>query len=337
MPATIKDIARECGVSTAVVSVVLRNKEGRIQCSERNRRLILNTARKLDYKPNLMARSLVRRKTQTIALITKSLQGIPYFYETYQGIKDEASASDYNVITCHTDDKNLLKELDFFEGQVDGVISTISIVARGGEILRRFLNMKQPLVSCFERDKLPGRDLVIPDMKKACKMALEYLQSKMDGGTIGLINSYMIGSGAQMLRKLHSDFLITNELPFREKLMQETEQSVRGGFLAMNELMKNNPDVKAVFCESDLKAIGAIKAVRDSGKRVPDDIAVMGLDNWEAVLQFSDVALTSVDPGKYNTGRQAFKLLYQRMENPEKNIAPKTVVVEPELVIRDSA
>lgn len=336
MPVTIKEIAREAEVSTATVSMILNNKDNNISEATRNR--VLEIVRKRNYIPNTMARSLVTKQTRTIGLIMPDIVN-PFFPEIARGAEDRASMSRYSIIYCNTDD-NLTREDAYIdnlgEKMVDGIIFTHS--ADREDAAGVFERCRVPIVLIDRDYDIPnviGRVLV--DNTNASFTGVNYM---LDQGYRKI--AYIAGSmNTQTARDRLAGYkkaLEERGIPYQDKYVKIGEYKSQWGLEAAKALLEEKIDFDAVFCGNDLIAIGAVKALKDAGYKVPEDIGVMGFDD----IYMSGVvepALTTIKQPKYEMGYQAVELLINAIEaagTPEKSEEAKTIILETELIVRQS-
>lgn len=336
MPITIKEIAREAEVSTATVSMILNNKD--INISEATRNRVLEIVKNRNYIPNTMARSLVTKQTRTIGLIMPDIVN-PFFPEIARGAEDRASLSRYSIIYCNTDD-NLTREDAYIdnlsEKMVDGIIFTHSADREGAA--EGFRRCRVPIVLIDRDYDIPnviGRVLV--DNTKASFTGVNYL---IDQGyrKIAYIAGPMNTQTARDRLEGYKKALEERRLPYHDKYVKIGEYKSQWGMEAAKAFLDENIDFDAVFCGNDLIAIGAVKALKDAGYKVPEDIGVMGFDD----IYMSEVvepALTTIKQPKYEMGYQAVELLINTIETaeaPEKSEGAKTIILDTELIIRQS-
>lgn len=332
---TIKEIAKEAGVSTATVSMILNNKDNNISEATRNR--VLEIVKRTNYIPNTMARSLVTKQTRTIGLILPDITN-PFFPEIARGAEDRASQSRYSIIYCNTDD-NLNREdtcIDILsEKMVDGIIFAHSADrGRVGGVKR----CRVPIVLIDRDYQFPnviGRVLV--DNKKASFTGVNYL---IDQGYRKI--AYIAGSINTMTARDRLEgykvALKERNIPYKDEYVRIGEYRSQWGVEAVRALLDEKIDMDAIFCGNDLIAIGAIKELKNNGYKVPDDIGVMGFDDIY-LSGIVEPALTTIKQPVYEMGYRAADLLINAIESPEESensVDEDTIILETELIIRES-
>lgn len=330
---TIKDVAKKAGVSTSTVSRVI---SGNGPVNDATRQKVMEAVRALNYRPNFLAKGLKEGRTKTIGLIIPNIRN-PIFPAVVRGVEDTARKQGYTVVLCNTDE-DVLIEREYVEKLrkrwVDGfILATVS------EHIDHVLELKKkgfPVVLLIRNiDK--HVDAVIIDNFKAAYKAVSYLV-KTGHKKIAIIK------GNQQLALYRERFrgykqaLKDAGLPLKEQLITgedaECVQWSRDGYNAINRLLDQSIDFDAVFATTDLRAIGAIRAIKDHGLRVPEDISVIGFDN----LEFSsllDPPLSTMAQPFYDMGARAVNKLIQLIKNGQ-NAEPVIDVMEAELIIRKS-
>jgi LacI family transcriptional regulator len=329
-PVTIADVAAEAGVSPATASRAL-NGVGRMRVETRER--VRATARRLGFRPNEAARSLLRGRTFTMGLLTTDSYG-RFSGPVMRGIEDAVGAEQVAIIVCDAR-SDPIRERYYAEAlasrQVDGIIVTGRRVDPRPPLALHGSHV--PVIYAFAQTEPPGRDLcLIPDDRQGGRLATEHL----------------LALGRRRLAHLTGPerFLAARERAdgMREALASAGLELAGGarhgawalgwGYEGMLALLREHPDIDGVFCGADLVAHGAIEAIRESGRRVPADVAVVGFDNWEPIAADPRVSLTSVDMALEPLGMLAGQSLLAMIDGD-----PRTGIVRTpcELVVRASS
>ncbi|WP_330634630.1 LacI family DNA-binding transcriptional regulator [Anaerovorax sp. IOR16] len=329
---TMKDIAKEAGVSIATVSMICNNKDKNI--SEATRTRILELIAKRGYVPNVMARSLVTKKTKTIGLIIPDITN-PFFPEIARGAEDMASKSGYSVIYCNTDDKikrqdNYIKILT--EKMVDGIIFAHSAEKAEAD----FNKFRIPIVLIdrdSKADNVVGRVLV--DNEAASMAGVSYL-IQQGYKKIAYIAGSMKTKTAQDRLAGYRRALMEHGMPYDLKWVKKGSYRSQWGYDAIQEFEKESLSFDAIFCGNDLIAIGAIKALKEKGIYVPKDVGILGFDDVY-LAQMTTPPLTTIRQPKYEMGYRAAELLIDVIEKEKKQEEKKErIILDTELVIRQS-
>ncbi len=330
-PATIKDIARTLNISITTVSRVLRDKP---DVNPATRRAVLELAKKLDYHPNQVALSLVTRQTHSIGVIVPNLDY--FFAASVRGIDDVALEAGYTVMTSQSNEsygREIINTQRLMNGRVDGLIASLSSDTLNIDHFRRLVQRHVPLVF-FDR---VGSDLhaskVLLDNHAGAVQAVTHL---IEQGCQRI--AYLAGpanlSIGQQRREGYIDTLKKHNLPVCEDLIVFSEFDRDFAYQATLQLLDNyQPD--AIFAVSDRLAIGALLALRTRGVQVPTEVALVGF-NDEPVVSLLTPAVSSVAQPAFEMGRMATKLLIEQI-NSDTPMPPRTIIVKPELMIRESS
>lgn len=308
--ATLKDIARIAQVSTSTVSEVLNGK-GRV--SPHTRLAILTAARNVNYRPNELARALRFRKTRTIGLIIPSVSN-PFYPALARGAEDAAFAAGYDLLLCNSDrdpDKEQAYITSLLNKWVDGVILAAPIKLNA-ELLRP-REAGAVLVLMNESTPDPGVDEIWIDYRRAARSAVDHLLQ------LGHRRIAFIG-GPLTIRRFadrldgYRDALIRAGLP-HDRFVRAGGYDHDTGYRLAAELVRSlRPRPTALFCASDMIALGAMAAAVDMGLRVPGDLSVVGLDD----IPFASLVrprLTTVRQPSYDAGQIAVDLALDRLRH----------------------
>jgi len=323
---TIKDVAREAGVSISTASYALNGK-GNI--SEATRAKVLEAARKLNYQKNGFATDLKRTSTRTIALILNDLSG-PYYSELIRGVQETALEHGYDLIACSSfggPESTAIKFLK--EKRVDGVI--VSAHSLPDERILESARKGFPIV-VLDRF-LQGDHIynVLVDNEKGGYMATELLIRSgyrniayISGSTNSYDHQLRFNGYTQALQDYH--------LESPSKLNLSGKFTIDGGYMATKLLIAQRKLPEAVFYANDEMAIGGLKAFQEAGIKVPDDISVIGFDDI-VLAEYVNPPLTTVRQPKYEAGALAAHLIMQLLEGQE---IEHEYMLPTELVVRKS-
>ncbi len=335
---TIKDIAKEAGVSIATVSMIMNQKDKNISDSTREK--VREIASRRGYVPNMMARSLKTRKTRIIGLIIPDITN-PFFPEIARGAEDMASTAGYSVIFCNTDDK-LIREDTYIEILTEKTVDGIIFAHSADRADMEFTACRVPIV-LIDRDSgassLAGRVLV--DNRKAAFSGVSYLIER-GYRRIAYIAGSMTTVTARERLEGYRDALAAGNLDWDPALVKKGDYRSQWGYEAVKELRDEGASYEAVFCGNDLIAIGAMRALREMGKRVPEDMGVMGFDDIY-LAGTATPPLTTVRQPIYDMGYQAAKILIDAIESGEgkkKGAGAAecgvSLILDTELIVRQS-
>lgn len=325
---TIKDIAREAGVSITTVSRVLNSKEEGM--SKETREKVLQVMESLNYQPNKLARGLVTKRSNMLGLIVPNISN-PFFPELCRGAEDEANNRNYSLIICNSDDQsekeeNYLRLLQ--EQQVDGILlssknrlsQTSKDQLRGGKI---------PYVLFDRGEEASNHPGVFLDNEKGGYLAGKHL---VDLGHTNIAcmtgPSEILNSQQRLIGFQHALKEASIELPATSILIGDFQMDT--AYRIAKEFLKHS-NITAIFACNDLMACGIYRAAHELGIQIPEQLSIVGFDDIPLVTALIP-KLTTVKQGTYEMGRKAIELLINELENNSS----KGVVFEPTLIVRES-
>jgi LacI family transcriptional regulator len=323
------DIAREANVSQSTVSRVI-NKSPHV--SEATRKRVQKAMARLGYAPNAAARTLITGRSNLIGLVVSNITN-PFYPEVIETIVATAAEDDYNVILCNTQESLKLQtaylEL-LIEHQVDGAILTSSLLDNEG-LLAQLGTDRIPLVLVNRTVGGLGVDSVHMDNTAAGILVARHL---VDLGHhaiafVGGIEATSTNSArlAGLRNELHA---LGIALP--DEYVVHRAFTRASGYELTQQLLALPRRPTALFCGDDLIALGAMDALLDAGLRVPEDVAVVGVDDVQAA-SLRQVALTTVRQPTAEMGRRAVQLLLERMRGASGS-EPIEIVLRPRLIVR---
>lgn len=332
MRTTIKDIARETGLSTTTISLVLNRKPHRIAAE--TCQLVFETAKRMKYRPNKLAVGLIKNVTRTIGLIIPDIANV-FFSEITKGLQDALYEKEYNLILCNSNDNNQaeLRLIEMLNSQlVDGIVLVMSSETYGEKekaSISALQKMEIPtiLIDCFNESA--GFSTVSIDNFQASKMAVEYLIS-LGHTSIACICGPLGPKTNDDRLAGYTAALEEHGINYNEDLIYEGDFRYDSGYNAVAKLLLKNPT--AILCLNDLMAYGAMNALKEQGISVPDDISVMGFDDI-FFSKITEVPLTCVNQPSYDMGRKAGELV---MYEIEEHGEPQTITFESTIKIRQS-
>jgi LacI family transcriptional regulator len=332
---TIKDVASAAGVSIATVSRVLNNSPHRV--AEKTREEVLKIVKDLDFQPSKLAAGLKLTRSAAIGLIFPSFVAGTFYSEIFHAIEDEAVKNGYGIILGSSYGEAAKEELLINllrERRVDGLII---IPSSPGVDLKYYRRLEKGIPLVFVDRYFPqiDADRVTTNNVKGAYLAIEHL-IRLGHKRIAFLSGpeapcTSISDRIEGYQKVLTEY----NIHFRKII--ETEKNINKqkecAYEAMNSFLKNSTKISAIFAVNDNVAIGALRAIRQAGLRVPDDIAVIGYDNDE-MGPFLPIPLTSVAQQKAEMGKLAITLLLERIQQGRR--IPRHIWLEPELVVRAS-
>ena len=331
---TIEDVARAAGVSRQTVSRAINDLD---EISPQTRARVLHIAEEMDYRPSSIARGLATRRTRALGLVIPDVAN-PFFSDVARGAEQVAYAEGYNVFLCNTGEHPqrewaILQSLE--EKCVDGVVLCSSRLDDGE--LRAVL-ARHPAVVLVNRrvepaDEENGVSVVMLDDVTGGRMATQHLLDSGHQAVGFLAGPPASRSGHRRVAGYRAAFAAV-DLPYNSVWMVPCPADVDGGHQAARDLLAAHPELTALFCYNDLVAVGTLQACADLGRRVPDDLAVVGFDDIPLAALVTP-PLTTCRVSRYELGAQAMRLLLDQINDRPGERAE--IVLRPELVVRASA
>jgi len=330
MPITIKDIARQADVSVATVSYVV-NKSRWVSPELTER--VLKAIDQLGYSPNAVARSLRQKHTKMIGLIVPDSSN-PFFAEIAKGVEDAGFEAGYSVILCNSN-ASLDRELVYLDLLQSKRVEGIIFIATSTQVehVRMIVKSGIPVVIFYR--ELPGVDV---DNFRIDNFRAGYLGTRhlieMGHSNIACIQpaSPETPSGQRVEGFQHA--MQEAGIPCQKKLMPRGDNRVSGGKTAAQELAQSGLPFSAIFSTNDAMAIGAMRALREFGYLIPQNVSIVGVDDI-ILASYSEPPLTTVAQPKYDAGCQAVSFLIERIEGGYDQ-GPRNVLLDTQLIQRSS-
>lgn len=329
MRITIRDVARQAGVSVTTASRVLNARK---DVNPETRARVLATANALRYVPSAVARGLVLGKSNTLgALVNDSAS--PVYAEIVKGIEAATNAAGFGLLLCNSaesQEQALLRLSMLSANHIEGVLLVpVQTDRRDVEELER---LGIPFVLLLRHFSDLDADYVISDNAEGGRLATSHLLS-LGHRRIGHVAGPAHISTARDRWAGYRQALAAHAVPYDESLVSHGAFTIAGGYQAALQLLECPQRPSAIFAASDMQAVGVLKASRQLGLRVPDDLALVGGDNIE-LAEFLEVPLTTFDVPKYEMGERAAAILIARLEG--RCNTRQQIVFKPRLVVRQS-
>jgi len=330
VPVTMRQVAERAGVSIRTVSRVINDSRSIAPDTRARVQAVID---ELGYRPSRLARGLVTHRTQVIGLLIPDMLN-PYFAEIGRAVVNAAESRGYSVLVSNSDESpdREMAALDVFaDYAVDGAILFFS---RGGvRSVLKFATGHGPLVAVdTDNVRSPTVGPLTTNLRQGAEMAVEHLISRGCRAVAFLTpdlprETYARLDGYRAVMARHG-------LVADPSLIVRAGPGIESAYEAILGFLPNHPEIDGVFAFNDLLAIGALRACRELGRTVPDSVAVVGYDD-NLMASYVCPSLTTVRIDKERVGALAVERLIAMLDNPG-TIYPH-IVVEPELVIRESA
>ncbi|HEY5585823.1 MAG TPA: LacI family DNA-binding transcriptional regulator [Ruminiclostridium sp.] len=330
---TMKDIAKEAGVSLGTVSNVLNGVQ---TVSEENRKKVLDTVKRHNYRPNSAARTLKTKISKSLGLIIPDITN-PYYPELARGAEDAAKRCGYSVFLCNND-RNVEKEREYvnvlIEKNIDGIIlvkpklSCEEILEIQGKCHVVLVDMNDEVV--------PGCDIINVDDYAGTIKAMTVLH-EFGHKRIAFISGMMESKSSKCRQEAYITFLKDHDISVNETYIKRGSYDWYSGYKCTVELLKSTKLPTAIFASNDLMAIGAMKAVRERQMDIPYDISVIGYDDID-IASLCTPQLTTIRQPKYEIGVLGVETLIKRINAGVKNenYETKTVTLDTQMIIRET-
>ena len=328
---TIKDVAREAGVSLGTVSNVLNGRES---VKPENREKVLKAIKKLRFHYNMTASALRTKTTKNIGLIIPTIIN-PYYPELARGVEDEARKAGFTVFLCNSDrqkEKEKVYINALLSKGVDGIILIKPQMERS-ELLELGQQTALVIQDCEVNEDDGLLEVNVNDyvgIVQGMNLLFRYGHSR-----IAFLGGLMESHSSRRRMKAYEDCLESRKIQYRQDYVSLGDYSTNSGFNMMKKLLKTSPLPTAVIASNDMMAMGAMKAIQEKGLQIPADISVIGYDDIE-MGKLCTPALTTIHQPKYEVGVAAFRLLKQTILGEDIPPEQKHIVMETRMVQRES-
>lgn len=339
---TIKQIARELDVSISTVSKALRDSK---EISKDTREKVQAFAKLYNYRPNNIALSLKNRKTKTIGIIIPEIVH-HFFSKVIYGIEKVANKSGYNVIVGLSNesfDKEVINMEMLANGSIDGFILSISKETMQQQDYHHFqetINQGMPIVM-FDRvvNDISCDKIIVDDFEGSKKAVTKLIENGCKNIAIITTKDYVSVGKLRTLGYLEAlnDGKITPQSNLILKVDDEaiSEDHLEDLETEIEQLFKTNKNIDGIFAVNEFYALTAMKVARKKGLKIPDDIQVIGFTDG-VLSRHATPSLTTVSQHAQQMGEKAAELLIDKLENETEEEQYQTVVIETELVERES-
>jgi LacI family transcriptional regulator len=329
---TQADVAQLAGVSRATVSYVLnRRADGRIPITAETRQRVLEAAEQLGYKPHALARSLRSGLTHTIGLLIPDTNN-PHYMDILSGVEAEVVEQGYYLVLVSAKldperERHCLRSL--FQQRLDGLILAPTFEDLFESELEELIGNTRPVVFVVPR---PDADAVCADVRSGAEALMDHLVS-LGHTRIGFVHGVARDGLADTRLTVYRERCCDTDAQRDGGLVASCGHTIQDGYRAAHQLLDLDDPPTAIWTVNDLLAVGALRAIRERGLRVPEDVSLAGFDDIELASQLYP-PLTTVDIHGQELGRRAARLLFRRIQGEEMD--PALDIIDTELVIRAS-
>ncbi len=329
--ATLKDVAREAGVSTSTVSRVFNEPE---KVKTATRQKIERTIEDLNYQPSRVARRLrvVSGQANMLGLVIPDIQN-PFFADVARGVEDVARANDYALILSNSDEDTRKQKLcldTLRTEEVDGII--VPPVRERDADVEALVGSSIPVVCVDRRIKKIPFDTIVSDNRQG---AYEGVSLLIEQGhrRVGFVGGIPNISTSKERHKGYRDALVEHGMRPDPSLVRKGNSRQESGRRLTSELLNLAEPPTALFTGNNLMTLGAFTAIHERGLEIPKDIAIVGYDDVPWALALNPPPTVVSQPG-YEMGRRAAEMLLRRIAEPDRS--PTLVTLQPKLIVRES-
>ena len=327
---SLKSLAEHLGLSKAAVSFVINRSPAAKSIPQRTQELIRKAARELNYRPNHLARSLRQQRSYTIGVVVPEISE-GYAALVMSGIEDHLLQEGYfYFVVSHRHRDDLIEEYPNLLQQraVEGLIAVDTTLSEGAYV---------PVVAVSGHRDVPGVTNIVLDHARAAMLAVEHLV-KLGHRRMAFIKGQEFSSDTAVRWDSVSAAVAELGVEINDRLVAQLEgesSSPELGYLITRKLIASGEQFTALFAFNDISAIGAIHALREAGRRIPEDVSVVGFDDIQSAA-YQNPGLTTVRQPLRQMGVLAAETVLQRIIAPAKQPYPKEIIVEPGFIVRGS-
>jgi len=335
----LRTLADHLQLSQTTVSLVLNNSPSAKSIPEETRRRVMEAAQRLNYRPNYFARSLRQSRSMSVGVLAPDLSE-GYFTRVMSGVVAELTAAHYFYFTaCHDWNKELIAQYPrmLVERAVDGFLLLNTPAEE--------IQVPVPVVAISSHSAAPNVTNIVLDHESAVRQALKHLYElghrniAFMRGPRAIPDSEFRWESIQkaaraMGLKIDPAHVVRMDTESWSMKAGQHPMAPEIGYRPMKALLEKSPTFTAVFCFNDIAAIGAIRALKDAGLSVPNDVSVVGFDDIQSAA-YSTPSLTTVRQPLMEMGRRGAQVLLERITNREREYAVE-ITMAPELIVRES-
>lgn len=328
MSVTLKDVAREAGVNLSTAS---RSLSGAYGVHPHTREHVLGIARRLNYRPNRVARGLVTGRSHTLAIVVSDIRN-PFFAELARGAEDAAYAAGCDLVLCNSD-LDTAKQVRYIDSllakRVDGILMN-SVSALTNVQQDQLAACGVPVILLNRSSSRKRFSTILADNTQGGMLAARHLVSLGHKKLVHLTGPSQHGN---LMDRTKGFLKVAQNANLPEPIVVRGQHTFAGGYEMAKKALSKNRTATAVFAANDVIALGCIRAALEAGIRVPDQLSIIGFDNIET-SQISCPPLTTIHQPKYEIGKSAVEMLLKMAAGEEYE--PEHRVIGVRLVERQS-
>ncbi|MCC7309121.1 MAG: LacI family DNA-binding transcriptional regulator [Acidobacteria bacterium] len=327
---SLKQLAAHLGLSTTTLSLVLNKRPSADSIPEETKNRIFLAAKELNYRPNYLARSLRAQRTHTLGVLVPELSD-GYSAMVLNGVESALTSEGFFYLTAsHLHREDLLGKLPevLVERQVEGIIAVDTPI--------RF-EPSLPVVNVSGHEEIAGVTNVVLNHRHAAELGIGHLFD-LGHRNVALLKGQEFSSDTEERFETITRAAYLRGIPIDPRLIQQLEGDLPSpeiGYAATRKLIAANEPFTALFAFNDVSAIGAIRALEEVGRRVPEDVSVVGFDDIYGAA-FHNPALTTIRQPLFEMGRLAAKTVLEELSGERNGNSESVLNVEPTLIIRNS-
>jgi len=327
---SLKSLAKHLQLSPATISLVINRSPAAKSIPQRTQDRVRAAARELNYRPNFIARSLRSQRSFTIGVVVPEISE-GYAALVMSGIEDHLLQEGYfYFVVSHRHRADLIEEYPRLLQQraVDGLIVVDTTCHEGVPI---------PVVAVSGHRELPGVTNIVLNHARAARLAVEHL-AQLGHRKIAFIKGQVFSSDTQVRWEAVRHAAQQLSLHVDNRLVGQLEgesSSPELGYDVTRKLLRADNSFTALLAFNDISAIGAFRALREAGRRIPEDVSVVGFDDIQSAA-FQNPGLTTVRQPLRQMGVIAAETLLRRINAPPNSPYAKSITIEPQLVVRAS-
>ena len=333
---TLSEVAKRAGISKTTASRVLNNRPSGIPISEETRKKVLKAAKELNYYPNIFARSLRTKKSGIVGVVVSDITD-PYFSDIISGIEQVLNKSGYYFLLStvqNSPEKEEAYLARLRRSGVDGLLIVGATMQLRDKEIKKLENSEIPVVLVGRKLSHSSISSVTVDNFTGGFLATEHL--------IKLGHQYIVHITTKEARVDGRERLNGYTAAMKKYGLEDKCYIAKGGITAESgyeitlKVLKDLKSTTAIFAFNDMTAIGSIRAIRDSGLHVPEDISVVGFDGIPIAAHY-EPPLTTVHQPRMEMGRLGAELLIKAMDEKGGSKRRNNVILKPKLTIRKSS